>query len=145
MNTLKLLKGNAVGTALVIGLYVLTACSAAEPRQKRDHTSLEVAGIRIANDLAIDVTDVRILVPATGDFVSCGNILARTSCSTSFPGRAYRGNPVQVSWKENGEPNSTPEFRLEAPSNLGEANSAWIEVVIFLPGQAGAHFVTGED
>ena len=145
LKTIGQLMRNPAGMALSLFLLALSGCSASAQSQKRDVAALEIDGIRIVNELDIDVTNVRILVPATGDFVSCGNILAKTSCSSSFPGRAYQGNAVQISWKESGRPHSTPEFRLEPPASPGKASSTWIEVVIFLPGQAGARFAPREE
>lgn len=121
---------------------MLMACAAA-PHKSIDEPvpGFEIDGIEIRNELTIGVTDVEILVPQTGDFVGCGNIVARTSCSTSFPGRQYQGYKVLVTWKERGIPYSTPEFVLTPPQVLEAGRPIWIEVLIFAPGEAGARLV----
>jgi len=103
--------------------------------------ALQISGVEIYNGLAYPVEDVVILVPASGEFVSCGNVLPDSSCSTSFPARDYRETPVQVSWTEQGEPHHTPEFKLAAPAAARDGETAYIRVEVFSSGQAGAKLV----
>lgn len=100
--------------------------------------------MEIHNRLLYPVQDVTILVPATGDYVSCGQIFPATSCSNTFPGRDYRANPVQLSWTEHGEPHSTRPFTLKAPAGTRAGQPARIRVEIFAAGQAGADLVLVE-
>jgi hypothetical protein len=102
---------------------------------------IEIDGVEISNQLGYQVTDVQILVPRTGAFVGCGTVLGGTSCSTSFPGRAYQQNAVQVSWKERGQPHTTGDFTINLPDNRESSDRFWVQVVIFAPGQAGAKLV----
>ena len=126
---------------IICSIVLVSACGTSPGNSEPSPPAYEIDGIRIRNELNTDVTDVQTLVPRTGDFVSCGTVLAGTSCSTSFPGRAYRGNPVQITWKEQGQQQGTAEFTLDRPETLDPAVPAWIEVVIFSPGQAGARMV----
>ena len=103
--------------------------------------AFEIDSIEIRNELETIVTDVQILVPQTGDFVGCGTILANTSCSTTFPGRTYQGNPVKVSWKEQGQNHATNDFVIKPPAALDTSKPTRILVLIFAPGQAGAKLV----
>jgi hypothetical protein len=124
---------------------LLVACAAAPQKQAgQAGPALEIEGIEIRNELAHGVSDVTILIPQTGDFVSCGNIIQATSCSTTFPGRSYQGHKVQITWKEQGVPHSTDEFAIKPPELLKSGLPIWIEVVIFAPGQAGARMVQHE-
>jgi len=120
---------------------LMGACSAPSSRPGSSAPAIAIDGVQIINKLSTTVTEVQILVPATGNFVRCGTILRNTSCSTSFPGRQYERKPVQVSWKEQGQAYTTGNFVIEPPANLDPARPMWIEVVIFAPGQAGAKFV----
>jgi hypothetical protein len=120
---------------------LLGACSAPSKHPESTAAAIAINGVQIINRLSTTVTDVQILVPATGNFVSCGTILRNTACSTSFPGRRYDRKPVQVSWKEQGQAHTTGNFVIEPPANLDLARPMWIEVVIFAPGQAGAKLV----
>lgn len=120
---------------------VLWACAAESKHAGKTAPGIAIEGIKIINQLGATVTDVQILVPLTGNFVSCGTIVRHTSCSTSFPGRQYERSPVQVSWKEQGQAHATGNFVIQPPANLDLARPMWIEVVIFAPGQAGAKMV----
>lgn len=122
-------------------LMLLSCASAPEQPKQPEGTGIVIDGIRIQNSLRYTVTDVMILVPATGGFAGCGNILPRTACSNTFLDVQYRKNPVLISWKEHGEPQQTDEFIVEARSDLRPNVSTWVEVTIFAPGQAGARLI----
>ncbi len=122
-------------------MLLLGACSIPSKQASNATPAIAIAGVQIINNLSITVTDVQILVPLTGNFVSCGTILRHTACSTSFPGRQYERSPVRVSWKEQGHAQATGNFVIDRPASLDLARPMWIEVVIFAPGQAGAKLV----
>ncbi len=105
---------------------------------------LEIEGVIIQNLLAYPVTDVQILSLASGNFVSCGNIMQRSRCATTFPIRNYQRNPVQISWKERGTEYSMPPFVIDIPEGFSLDKAATIEVSIVGPGQAGAELVQPE-
>ncbi len=128
-------------------LLVLTGVALAGCAVRGEHAktspgpALQITGVEIHNSLVYPVQDVTILVPATGEYVSCGQIFPRTSCSTTFPARDYRENPVQLSWKEYGQPRSTKPFTLKAPTGAQEGQAAYIRVEVFAAGQAGANLL----
>lgn len=128
---------------LVIGLLTLISwgCSTQPKQSGTKKPGIAIDGVEIINKLSFSVTDVQILVALSGDFVSCGTILRKTSCSTSFPGREYQGSPVEVTWKEQGQANTTGNFVIDPPASADSGHPWWIEVVIFAPGQAGAKLV----
>lgn len=111
---------------------------AGKPTREPMGPLLQIVGIEIHNALPYTIQDVTILIPESGDFVSCGQVLPVSSCSTSFPVRDYRETAVQLNWKEQGEPHQTAPFLLEAPSSAGEGQQAYIRVEVFSKGQAGA-------
>jgi hypothetical protein len=125
---------------LVAMLFAGCATKTAKNDQD-DFTMLQIAGVEIHNGLAYAIQDVIIKVPASGDFVSCGAVLPESSCATSFPLRDYRGNKVQVIWKEHGQEFSTAEFRLTPPASSKPGQEAYIRVEVFAEGQAGAKLV----
>jgi len=116
----------------------LSACSTPSKQANSASSVMAIDGVQINNQLSITITDVQVLVPATGNFVSCGAILRHTACSTSFPGRQYKHTPVQVTWKEQGQAQATGNFVIDPPASLDPSRQLWMEVVIFAPGQAGA-------
>lgn len=131
---------------LVGTLPLLAACGPHTPRvEQLSGPVLQITGIEIHNALLYTVQDVTILVPESGEYVSCGRILPDSSCSTSFPVRDYRETAVQLSWKEQGETHSTAPFILKAPTSAGEGQKAYIRVEVFAQGQAGAELLLLDD
>jgi hypothetical protein len=125
---------------LCLQLFLLLACTSAREK-KPEPTGIEIDGVIIRNELAYQVTEVQLLVPLTGNFVSCGNITARSQCSTKFPNRDYYANEVIISWKEYGQPQKTGPFVIGIPDHLERGKPALLEVIIFNAGQAGAKLV----
>jgi len=125
----------------VLALQLLGCSTAASRPEKKTEAVVEVDGVIIRNQLGIPVTDVRILAVAAGDFVTCGNITARSTCSTGFSNRYYSSDKLQVTWKEYGAPQSTDEFDLEPADDIQLGRPAQVEVIIFSPGQAGVRLV----
>ena len=144
-NTRFLRLGWSLAGAASLALQASCATPSTEGTNTRAPTVLQIAGIEIFNGLPYIIHDVTVLVPLSGDYVSCGQILPDTACSTSFPLREYQGNPVQVTWTELGEPQGTPEFSLEAPATATSGQRAFVRVEVFAKGQAGARLVLLDD
>lgn len=138
------MKGKARNPILVLILLgFLHACSSAEPTPAEPESSgINIEGIIIRNQLAYPVTEVMVQVPATGGFAGCGNIVQRTACSTSFPAADYRRNAIVISWREHGAVQGTDEFIVAVPDGMAPGTSAWLEVIVYAKGQAGARLVT---
>jgi hypothetical protein len=134
-----ILRYSAIPCLVLISLLA-QACSNI-PHDISEATGVVIEGAVIRNELAFPVTDVQLLVPASGNFVGCGNIMARSQCSTTFPERDYHANAVVISWKERGQPHSTGEFVIEIPEKFDFSRPARLEVIIFNLGQAGAKLV----
>ncbi len=134
-----ILRYSEIPCLLLISLLA-AACSNI-PRDIPEATGIVIEGAVIRNELAFPVTDVQLLVPASGNFVGCGNIMARSQCSTTFPERDYHANAVVISWKERGQPHSTGEFVIKIPEKFDFSRPARLEVVIFNLGQAGAKLI----
>ena len=79
----------------------------------------------------------RLLVPATGNFISCGGIAPGAVCATGFPETTFTGNPVEISWSQNGQIWSTGELEVEPGQEVLEAGTALVRVIIAAPGSAG--------
>ena len=120
------------------GALFIAACATPVPNVA---TGLQIRGLVIENQTQMWVSAARLLVPATGRFVSCGNISPEASCSTTFPETDYTGNPVQITWSQAGQIHSIGEFVLEAPEDIDINRPAMVRVVISAPGSAGAAIV----
>ena len=125
---------------VVTGLLAvcLMACAA---RVVENAPLLQIDGLVIENQTSMWVTAVRLLVPVTGNFVSCGNISPETSCATTFPETDYSGNPVEITWSQGGQIHSTGQFVIQLPDGLEEDRPAMVHIVIAGPGSAGAIIV----
>lgn len=121
---------------------VLAGCAGVpQPAEPEDLPELSISGLVIENRTTAYVSAARLLVPVTGQFVSCGNIAPRTQCATAFPEQRYSGNAFEVTWSQGGNIWSTGELRIEPDAELVEAGEAWVRVVIAGPGSAGAEFM----
>jgi len=141
--TNRLVKGSKAATCLLLILLSACAAPASAPEAEPSESPVtRIEGIIIRNQLRYPVTDVMVEVPATGEFAGCGNIVQRTACSTSFPAADYRLNAIVIRWKEQGEPQSTDEFVVAVPDGMVHGTSAWLEVIVFAKGQAGARLIT---
>ena len=116
-------------------IVCLIACAAA-PAERAP--AVRIAGMVMQNQTQMYVSAVRLLVPATGNFVSCGNIPPKSRCSTTFPEAAYTGNPVEITWSQGGQIHSTGQFTVQLPGNLDHKRPAMVHIVISGPGLAGA-------
>lgn len=138
--------GGSLYKAVFITIFVLTllqGCSSVRTNDlPGEESGISIDGIIISNRLLYPITDVMITVPATGGFAGCGNILGRSDCRTTFPAAAYRKNAIQVSWKEYGEPHQTAEFVVSVPEDMVKGSDAWLEVIVFASGQAGAKLIS---
>lgn len=102
---------------------------------------LQIKGTVIENQTQMWVSAARLLVPATGAFVSCGNISPESRCATTFPEIEYSGNPVEITWSQAGQIYSTGEFVIQPPDDIDVDRPAMVRVVITAPGSAGAAIV----
>ena len=129
-----------MGRFLATGLYTvfLSACAAGP---EADISPLQIEGMVIENQTQAWVSAARLLVPVTGNFVSCGNISPGTMCSTTFPETGYTGNPVEITWSQGGQIHSTGQFVLQIPEQLDKDKPAVVHVVITGPTSAGAVLV----
>lgn len=128
----------------VTGFFTLWlfACAAAP---KDGAPPVQIAGMVMENQTQMYVAAVRLLVPVTGNFVSCGNIPPGSMCSSSFPEAAYTGNPVEITWSQGGRIHSTGQFVVQLPGDLDSDRPAQVHIVISGPGLAGAMIVQSDD
>jgi len=125
---------------VVTGLF--TAClMACASRVVDSAPPLQIDGLVIENQTLMWVSAVRLLVPVTGNFVSCSNISPESSCATTFPETDYTGNPVEITWSQGGQIHSTGQFVIQLPDDLEEDRPALVRIVIAGPGSAGAIIV----
>jgi hypothetical protein len=123
--------------------FLLTACAGpARPREDIPAVDILITGLLIENQTQAFVSAVRLLVPASGQFVSCGNIAPGANCATSFPEQHYSGNPVEISWSQSGQDWSTGELRLVPSADVAKAGQARVRVTITGPDLAGVELVT---
>lgn len=121
---------------LAMGLCVLPLLACAP--QPLAFSPLQIEGMAIENQTQMWISAVRLLIPVTGNFVSCGNISPGSMCSTTFPETSYTGNPVEITWSQGGQIHSTGPFVVTLPEEMDENKAAVVRVVIAGAGSAGA-------
>jgi hypothetical protein len=121
-----------------LGALCLFACAASNIEHA---PPVQISGMVMENQTQMYVSAVRLLVPVTGTFVSCGNIPPGSMCSTTFPEAAYTGNPVEITWSQGGQIHSTGQFAVQLPDDLDVERPAMVHIVISGPGLAGALIV----
>ena len=126
---------------LVITVFYALCLFACAAKPVDDVPPIQIAGMVMENQTQMYVTAARLLVPVTGNFVSCGNIPPAAMCSTTFPDAAYTGNPVEITWSQGGQIHSTGQFKVHLPADLDRNRPAMVHIVISGPGLAGALIV----
>lgn len=122
-----------------LALGLLGACAAvSEPAREEELPEVMISGLVMFNQGQAYVSAARVLVPASGQFVSCGNIAPRSRCATGFPEQRYSGNPIEITWSQGGSIFSTGELQLSLPDEVIEAGQATVQVWIMGPGSAAA-------
>lgn len=123
-----------IRTALTAIVLALTAC--AGPTSVAPQP-LQVSGLVFENRSGSWVSAIRLLVPATGGFVSCGNVAPGAVCSTTFPHRAWTGDALEVTWSQSGEIWSSGSLNITPGEEVIEAGEAEVRVIISAPGSSG--------
>ncbi len=132
----------AAGLVAVLLSGVLSAC--ASGGGKSSSRLVRIDGLRFENRSRTPVSDIQLLLPATGEFVSCGHIAPGATCASRFPAVAYDGSPLQITWTQSGSAWSTGEVRLTPDAIIRAAGVAEVRVVVLAPGSAGAVLVSSE-
>jgi len=61
---------------------------------------MQIAGLEFVNETDLPISDVELRVVKTYEVASCNYIPAGAKFSTQFPLMDYRGNEVEVVWKD---------------------------------------------
>ena len=99
---------------------------------------LTIVGVKFQNASYYHIEDVRLRVQKTRGFVSCSKILPQSVCLTTFPVREYQGNPVIISWKQNGKSWTTGEIVVDPPKEASPDKPLFCVVEI---GNQGSHII----
>jgi len=102
---------------------------------------IEIAGLVFRNSTRTALQNVQLSVERTGGSVLCSPIPGGRDCSTVFPGKLYQGNPVRISWEQNGISYSSEEIYVQLPENLASKKPAMALVIIGDRGSVSAQLV----
>lgn len=133
------LRGLCRASSIMLVL-LLSACAGSE-KPPKPAFNLQINGLIFENRSQSAVTAVRLIVPRTQNFVSCGNVPPGGVCSSRFPEVAYSGNPVEVSWSQQGQIWSTGVIEARVTEEVIEHGEAEVRVVIISPGSAAVLLV----
>lgn len=125
--------------SLALAAVLLASCAATPGGSG---PPLLIDALNFENRSSSPIDRIRLLVPATGNFVSCGYIAPGASCASGFPDVVYRGEPVEISWAQGGQDWATGEITLEPDEQVRRAGAAKVMVIVLAPGSAGAVLVS---
>jgi hypothetical protein len=103
---------------------------------------IPIDGLLFENRSSTAVVNIRLFVPSSGNFVSCGHISPGATCASSFPNVDYAGEAVEVSWFQGGQEWSTGQLTLTVDEVIQSAGAGRVRVVVLAPGSAGALLVS---
>lgn len=121
----------------LLALLVSCAANGPTPGSTLGAAPLRIDGVVFENRARTAVDSIQLLVPATGNFVSCGRIAAGALCSARFPDVDYRGHPVEVKWMQGGAEWTTGVVGLSVSGDVEAAGLGVVRVVVVAPGSAG--------
>jgi len=105
----------AVTTLMVIALAMVPLSGCGHDLQRGP---IEIGELMVRNQTAGPLYHIKLRVEQTGVVISCNLILAGQSFSTEFPRHRYQGNPVRVTWEQNGRVFETGDLYAEIPDTL---------------------------
>ena len=130
---MKLLR--SMGLLLLVA-KALSGC-ASSPENAYKDIDLKISGLAIINRTQTYISAAQLMVPATGNFMSCGSIAPGNICSTAFPEREFTGNPVVISWTMGSRIHNTGELTVVPSEEVIEKGFAVVRVMIVGQGVAG--------
>lgn len=122
-------------SAVLAALALASGCASTLPLRNSASSGPLIGGLVLRNDSSQPTERVRVSVVGTHKFVSCGYILARSTCSTTFPFNRYQGRSVTIQWAQRGRAIGSAPFAVPLPNPLPKGRP--LEVVIHFAGDNG--------
>jgi len=98
---------------LSVAVFFIAGCTSVPVKKQLTFNALV-----LENNTGTQLENVRIAARKNGAFASCGVILRRTSCSTTFQTKVYQGNSVYISWLHNGHEQLVGPLYVEPPEKI---------------------------
>jgi len=130
---MKHVSGNWIPFLLIVWGFILGGCAVPPPVEP-----VRVGGLVLYNDTRYTLQDVRLQVPKTGGFISCGLILPGKQCATTFPSRHYRGAPVVITWLQAGQQLSSGKIRIQSRKKPVTGKVATVYATVYSDGTVEA-------
>jgi len=121
---------------LSIALVFLVGCSSVPAKKE-----LTFNALILDNQSRLELRNVRIEASKTGVFASCGVILIRTSCSTTFRAKLYQRNAVYISWLSRGNEKVIGPLYVRLPEKIRYDLPASIMVKFMSENDVSAEFI----
>ena len=103
---------------LPVCLPVLLSVASLACSDIRSSDTISIKRLVYLNQSTSALSDVKIRVHNTGEFVHCGYIVPGGECSTGFPLRQYQANRFDVSWVDNGRARAKKNILASKANNL---------------------------
>ena len=115
-----MIKRISVGVVIVLSLFTLTQCASVDSQKKPEaRTDLGlIDGLVIVNHGEGDLTNMKMTVSRTGQMVGVSRVLGSREFSTYFPSKRYQGNPVSLTWTQDGRQHTSPHIIFSLPRSV---------------------------
>lgn len=132
------LKGKDMRRRQLLSFYVIVLLSSCTFMAKTE--SFKVVGVRFENASYYPITNIQLGVDGIKEVVSCRELPVTNECYTDFPVQQYLGNPIIISWEQNGKSWTTGEISAEMPKTMNRDAPLTCSVIIGNQGSYNTHF-----
>lgn len=118
---------------IILAAVALSSCSSIQPIKsvaEPEPAYGDIKGLVIVNNCSSDINLLEMRVPETGTVVRASRVIGGRTFSTEFPSRTYRGNPVDLYWKQDGFNRSAKYLLFTLPRSLYKDNAVTAYLVI---------------
>lgn len=118
-------------------LMLATSCQSTKIRH-----NLEIAGLEFFNNTNSAITDIKLSVDTSQEFVSCNYLMPHSPFSTTFPIRQYKGNTVTLSYFQRNEKLTVGPISVESTDDLVASGTVFVRITFLDNGRLAAQFHT---
>lgn len=129
---------------LIIMVLIITSCGGSS-LIKPGIGSIVIDGLVINNSTEEPVYDFLLEVEKVKEILSVSPILARTSFTTNFPLRKYKGNRVSLIWKHGGRNWKSENIIMNPPADLVAGRPVTVVITISDYGQISTNMIHSEN
>jgi len=125
---------------LIIMVLIVTSCGGGS-LIKPGIGSIVINGLVVNNSTEEPVYDFLLKIEKVREIISVSPIFARTSFTTNFPLRKYKGNRVSLIWKHGGRNWKSKNIIINPPADLVAGRPVNVVITISDYGQISTNMI----